>query len=90
MLYACNNFTFREIVYQLDGKNDITFSSFLPQPCSRKTAAKKFSQLLGTVTIITLTSLLPVLLPALTSKQILCVSQDRAYGEIIVKRGPQF
>ena len=29
-------------------------------------------------------------LSAMTSKQMLCVSQDRAYSEIIVKRGPQF
>ena len=40
----------REIVYQMVGRddNDIEFSSLLPQPCSRKTAAKRFSQLLGT------------------------------------------
>ena len=80
----------REIVYQMDGRDDIEFSSILPQPCSRKTAAKKFSQLLGIVMIITCTLLVQVLSLALMSKQILCVSQDYAYGEIIVKRGPQF
>ena len=51
----------REIVCQLDGKDDITFSSFLPQPCSRKTAAKRFSQLLGTALIITHVLLIQVL-----------------------------
>ncbi|XP_065920546.1 uncharacterized protein [Dysidea avara] len=37
----------REVVHTMEGKDDIHFSSLLPQPCLRKIAAKRFSQILA-------------------------------------------
>jgi len=73
----------------IEGKDDIGFSSLLPQPCLRKTAAKRFSQLLGNKSHCTIFSYMSLNL-ALATKQVLQVRQDIPYGDITISRGPEF
>jgi len=79
----------REVVLTMEGKDDIHFSSLLPRPCLRKTAAKRFSQILGTQAV-TIQCIMACMLLALASKQVLRVRQDVPYGDITISRGSEF